>query len=108
MEQQHLYEKVIGQKLNGVTAACEKQVWPLLEQKLDKLMPQQEEETDKQQGPRLLKHTMLVAAGLFATAAGIYTLRLVAGKNPGSEVRIAVINCPFALYSDSLLTVASG
>jgi hypothetical protein len=37
---------------------------------------------------------MLVAAGLFATAAGIYTLRLVAGKNPGSEVRIAVINCP--------------
>lgn len=90
MKQQNLYEQVISQKLNAVTVPGKENSWPTLEAKLEKLMPQTEK-IEKGNGPRVLKTAALVAAGLFATAAGIYTLKFVSAKSDAATTGVELM-----------------
>jgi hypothetical protein len=81
MKRQCTYEKIIGQKLNGLTPPDITGLWNNMEAILDREMPQQQKKK-RPAGAWWFSANMLIAAGLFAAAGTVYTIRQVAGKEP--------------------------
>lgn len=85
MKRQHTYEKIIGQKLNGLTPPDVAGLWDNMQAILDREMPQQEKRK-RVSGAWWFSANMLIAAGLFASVGTVYTLCHVSGKEPATAV----------------------
>ncbi len=90
MKRQHTYERIIGEKLNGLTPPNVAGLWENMEAILDREMPRQEEK--KRPLAWWLNANLLVAAGLFVAVGSVYTFCRVAGKQPVPATVVATTN----------------
>lgn len=84
MNRQHLYEEIIGRKLNGLAAPDVAGLWPDMEAVLDKEMPQQKK---KRFGGWRLNGSVLVIAGL-ATVCSVYGFAQRQAKTPRTKTQL--------------------
>lgn len=80
MKRQHTYEKMIGQKLNGLAAPDVAGLWDGMEAILDREMPQQEKK--KRLGAWWFHPNLLMAASLVLAIGGVYTFRYLSATTP--------------------------